>query len=404
MAAYDFVALNVDGKRKKGTLEGDSARQIRQTLRDKGWFVESVALSQKSQSKTKGSGLFAPSMSVADLALITRQLATLVGSGMPIEECLKAAAEQSEKAKVRSILLSVRGKVLEGFGLASALQEFPKAFPALYHATVSAGEHSGHLDSVLNRLADYMEEQQKMAKQIQIASIYPSLLTLVALGIIAFLLNTVVPDIVGVFTATGESLPVPTQVLLVASDAVQQYWLISLIVCLIAGVVFVMVNKKPSRKRRTHRWMLGLPLIGRISKGFNTSRFVGTMAMLTSSGVPLVDAMKIAAQVVSNLEIKQRVSQAAVSVSEGGALHSALKEAGYFRPMMLHMIASGEASGDLDNMLEKTADSEERAVQDLVSTIIGLFEPLMLILMGGIVLIIVLAIVLPIMQMNSLAG
>ena len=403
MAAYDYVALDERGKKKKGILEADSARQIRQQLRDKGWFVESVTVSQKQRNKTQSSGLFLPSIGVADLALVTRQLATLVGSGMPLEECLKAAADQSEKNKVRSLILNVRSKVLEGFSLASALKEYPRAFPVLYQATVDAGEHSGHLDQVMNRLADYMEDQQQIRKKVQIASIYPTILILVAMGIIVFLLNSVVPQIVTAITSGGTELPGPTQALLATSDWVQKYWVHSLVGAILLWIFGFWFNKTKERRIRTHRLLLKLPLVGRISRGFNTARYVGTVAMLSGSGVPLVEAMKIASQVVSNLEIQTRVARAAISVSEGGSLHKALSEAGYFRPMMLHMIGSGEISGDLDAMLQKTADAEDRQVQDLISTLLGLLEPLMLIVMGGIVLVIVLAIVLPIMQMNSMA-
>ncbi len=404
MAAYDFVAYDERGKKKKGILEADSARQIRQQLRDKGWFVESVDVSQKQRGKnTSSGGFFSPSLSVADLALVTRQLATLVGSGMPLEECLKAAADQSEKSKVRSLILSVRSKVLEGFSLAAALKEFPRAFPVLYQATVNAGEHSGHLDQVMNRLADYMEDQQQIRKKVQIASIYPTILILVAVGIIVFLLKSVVPQIVTAITSNGTELPGPTKVLLASSEWVQNYWAHSLIVVILLFIAGHLFNRAKERRIRTHRLLLRLPLIGRISRGFNTARYVGTVAMLTGSGVPLVEAMKIAGQVVSNLEIQGRVARAAVAVSEGGSLHKALTEAGYFRPMMLHMIGSGELSGELDAMLQKTADAEDRQVQDLISTLLGLLEPLMLIVMGGIVLVIVLAIVLPIMQMNSMA-
>ncbi|ATX76770.1 MAG: type II secretion system inner membrane protein GspF [Reinekea forsetii] len=404
MAAFEYVALDGRGKKKKGILEADSARQIRQQLRDKGWFVQEVQQAQKQRSKNQSQGLFSPGLSVADLALVTRQLATLVGSGMPLEECLKAAADQSEKAKVRSLVLSVRSKVLEGFSLANALSEYPRAFPVLYQATVNAGEHSGHLDRVMNRLADHMEEQQRIGKQIQMASIYPAILTGVALLIIVFLLYSVVPEIVGVISSTGQVLPTPTRVLLASSDMVMRYWGHFLVFCIALALLFHLYNRPIERRTKTHRLLLRLPLIGRISKGFNTSRFIGTVAMLSGSGVPLVEAMRISAQVIANLEIKQRVSRAAVAVSEGSSLHKALTEAGYFRPMMLHMIGSGEASGELDAMLQKTADAENRSVQELITTILSLFEPLMILIMGAIVLVIVLAIVLPIMQMNNMAG
>ncbi|TXR53507.1 type II secretion system inner membrane protein GspF [Reinekea thalattae] len=403
MAAFEFVALDASGKKQKGILEGDSARQVRQQLREKGWLVEQVHISQK-RNRQPLLTLFTPKLSVSELALVTRQLATLVSSGMPLEECLKAVAEQSEKNRTRSLILSVRAKVLEGYSLAAAIKEYPRSFSTLYQATVNAGEHSGHLDQVMNRLADYMEEQQRIQKQIQMASIYPVILTLVALSIVAFLLNSVVPDIVGVFVSTGQDLPTPTRVLLAVSAFTERYWGLILFAIVLIIAAAVQFNRKPERRIKTHRLYLKLPLIRRVSLGFNTARFIGTVAMLSSSGVPLVEAMRIATQVISNLAIQQKVAAAAIMVSEGQSLYKALSEAGYFRPMMLHMIASGEASGELDSMLQKTADAEERSVQDLISTVLGLFEPLMILIMGAIVLLIVLAIVLPIMQMNSMAG
>lgn len=405
MAAYSYAALDAQGKKKKGALEADSARQVRQQLRDKGWYVETVELSTKPRKQSNGLHLLlGPKLSVADLSLVTRQLSTLVGSGMPLEECLRAAAEQSEKVKVRNIMLSVRSKVLEGYSLARALEEYPRAFPILYRATVSAGEHSGHLDDVMDRLADYMEEQQAVNAQVLNASIYPAILSFIAIGIVILLLNTVVPEIVGVFVNSGAELPGPTKALLIISDVIQAHWGKGLLFVLLVIIGFIVFNKKPSRRIRTHRLYLKLPLVARISKGFNTSRFIGTIAMLSSSGVPLVEAMRIATQVVTNLEIQKRVATAAVKVSEGGSLYKALKEAGYFRPMMLHMIGSGEASGELDAMLQKTADAETKSIQILISSILSLFEPLMILVMGVIVLIIVLAIVLPMLTMNTLAG
>lgn len=403
MAAFEYSALDERGKSRKGVLEADSSRQVRQQLRDKGWFPVDVEPTQKRQSRS--TGMFGgPAISVPDLALVTRQLATLVASGMPLEECLRAVAEQSEKARVRSLMLGVRARVLEGFSLARALADYPRAFPSLYRATVDAGEHTGHLDRVMIRLADYMEDQQRTRKQVQMSSIYPAFLTFVALGIVVFLLNSVVPDIVGVFTSTGETLPGPTRALLATSNWVQQWWLITALAVAGLFIALVLWNRAPARRRISHRLLLKMPLIGRVGRGFNTARFISTVAILSGSGVPLVEAMRIATEVVNNLEIRARVRDAALRVSEGGSLHKALAEAGHFRPMMLHMIASGEASGDLDAMLQRTADAEDQQVKELISTVLGLFEPLMVLLMGGIVLIIVLAIVLPIMEMNSFVG
>lgn len=403
MAAFDYIAVDERGRKKKGVLEGDSARQIRQTLRDKGWFPLDVepAREQSSRSLFSGRG---PAVSVADLALLTRQLATLVGSGMPLEECLRAVAEQSEKPKIRSMMTAVRARVLEGHSLADALKDYPRAFPNLYQATVSAGEHSGHLDAVLNRLADYVEEEYATRKSIQMSAIYPVILMVIAIAIIVFLLNSVVPKILDVFITSGQPLPTPTRILLSFTEFLQQNGV--LLILLLIALVFLNLwwNRSPSRRLVKDRVKLKIPLFGKLILGFNTSRYASTLATLGSSGVPLVEAMGIASQVVTNRSIKTKVTEATRKVSEGQSLHKSLKETGYFPPMMLHMIASGEASGELESMLDRTARSQERGLKELISTLLGLFEPLMLMVMGGVVMIIVLAVVLPITEMNALVG
>lgn len=403
MAAFDYKALDQKGRQQKGVLEADSARQIRQQLRDKGWVPLSVE--QTVEKKSTGS-IFQSrrSISVKDLALLTRQIATLVQSGIPIEETLSAVASQSEKPAIRSMVLAVRAKVLEGYTLADSLAEFPAAFPKLYRSTVAAGEHAGHLDLVLNRLADYTEARQQARQKIQLAAIYPVILSLVAVTIVVFLLTYVVPDIIEVFVNNGQELPPLTQMLLAVSGFLGDWgWLLALLI-VAAIVVFRMALKKDGFRMAWHKRLLMMPFIQKLSRGTNTSQFASTLSILNSSGVPLVDAMRIASEVLSNDCMKAALTDAAQSVSEGASLHKAVEQTGYFPPMMIHMIASGESSGELDQMLERTAAHQESDLQGLIETIVGLFEPLMLLFMGGVVLVIVLAIMLPILNMSNLVG
>ncbi|ABC30656.1 type II secretion system inner membrane protein GspF [Hahella aquimaris] len=408
MAAFDFKALDQKGRPQKGVLEADSARQVRQQIRDKGWTpLEVTQASEKQSNKNGGGGGFRPRgsrLGAADLALLTRQIATLIQSGIPVEETLSAVASQSEKAKVRSMMLAVRAKVLEGYSLADSLSEFPSAFPELYRSTVAAGEHAGHLDLVLNRLADYTEQRQMSRQKIQLAAIYPIILTFVAFGIVGFLLGYVVPDIIKVFVSKGQALPALTQVILALSDFVANYALLIVAALVIAFFSFTYAMKKEGFRLQVHRQLLHLPFTAKMSRGINTARFASTLSILNSSGVPLVDAMRIAGEVLSNQWLKLRVAEAAQKVREGGSLYKCLEQTGYFPPMMIHMIASGEASGELGEMLERTASSQENDLQSRIATMVGLFEPLMLLVMGGVVLIIVMAIMLPILSMSDLVG
>ena len=403
MAAFEFKALDQRGKQKKGVLEADSARAIRQQLREKGWMPLEVSPTQDRQRKSSGFQ-FGKGLSTADLALVTRQLATLIQSGIPVEQALSAIAGQSEHPRTKSMMLAVRGKVLEGYTLAGSLGEFPNAFPHLYRATVAAGEHAGHMDLVLNRLADYTEARQEARQKIQLAAIYPVILTFVAIAIVVFLLTYVVPDIIDVFVRSGQELPTLTKGLLAVSNFFVSWGWLILILLVAAGVAFRFALQKEQFRLRFHRQLLHIPFISRLSRGINTARFASTVSMLTTSGVPLVEAMRISGEVLSNEYLKQRVREATQAVSEGGSLKNALEKTGYFPPMMIHMIGSGEASGELDSMLERTAAHQENDLQGKITALVGLFEPLMLLVMGAVVLIIVMAIMLPIMNMSQIMG
>lgn len=404
MAAFEFRALDQNGRQQKGVLEADSARQVRQQLRDKGWTPLAVELSVERQNRRVGFWRRGASLSAGDLALVTRQLATLIQSGIPVEEALYAVSQQTEKTKIRSMMMAIRAKVLEGYSLADSLGEFPNAFPTLFRATVAAGEHAGHMDLVLERLADYTEARQASRQKIQLAAIYPIILSLVAVGIVVFLLGYVVPDIITVFVNNGQELPTITKVLLAVSGFITDYGLFVLLVLVLLGLGFSWMMRKDGFRFRVHRAFLEMPFVRRLSRGLNTARFASTLSILTSSGVPLVDAMKIAGEVLSNDCLKASVLEAGQKVREGGSLYKSLEQTGYFPPMMLHMIASGESSGELDEMLERTARNQDNNLQSLISTMVGLFEPIMLLVMGVVVLVIVMAIMLPILKMSNLVG
>lgn len=403
MPAFEFVSVDSDGRKQKGVLEADSARQVRQQLRDKGWLPVSVEPAAGQHKETsKGFSFARGGMSAYELALITRQLATLIQAGIPVEECLRAVSRQTERPGLHSLLMAVRARVIEGYTLAQAFSEFPSAFPGLYRATVAAGEKSGHLDLVLNQLADYTESRYDTQKKIQGAMIYPIILTLLATGIVLGMLTYVVPDIVKVFDSSKQQLPFLTRGLIATSNFVKTIgpWLMLLLVA--AGFMLKPLLKKDSTRYRLHGWQLRMPLIKKIVKGANASRFASTLSILTRSGVPLVEALRIAAEVSSNFLIRDAIRQAAVKVTEGGSLSRALEESGYFPPMMMQMIASGEQSGELDEMLARAATMQEKELNNLITTLVGLFEPMMLLVMAGVVLMIVLAIMLPILSMNNL--
>lgn len=407
MAAFDYVALNGSGKQTKGVIEADSVRQVRQTLRDQGLTPLSVEEAAEKSSATASSSFGwggGPSINVRDLSLITRQMATLVQAGLPLEEVLNAVSRQTEKPKIRSILMAVRSKVLEGYSLADAFGEYPRAFPKLYRATVAAGEHSGHLDLVMNRLADYTESSHATQRSITAALVYPAILLFVSITIVIFLMTSVVPGVIKVFDDNQQDLPAITIMLVAISDFFSHYGLHLFVSLVLLGAGAKMALKNPEIRLNFHKRLLKLPMIGKLIRTIDTARFASTLSILTSSGVTLVDAMKIAGEVLSNEWLKVRVANALKSVSEGASLKNALEQAGYFPPMMLHMIASGEASGELDTMLDRTAKAQELDLNNFVSVMVSLIPPIIILLMGGMVFTIVLAILLPIFQLNQLVG
>ncbi|CAH8209907.1 MULTISPECIES: type II secretion system inner membrane protein GspF [Vibrio] len=403
MGAFEYKALDAKGKQKKGVIEGDNARQVRQRLKEQGLIpVEVLGTKAKAAKQEQSPFSMKRGISTPDLALITRQLSTLVQSGMPLEECLKAVSEQSEKPRIRNMLAAVRSKVTEGYTLSDSLGDYPHIFDELFRSMVAAGEKSGHLDSVLERLADYAENRQKMRSKLMQAMIYPIVLVVFAVGIVAFLLAAVVPKIIGQFVQMGQELPKSTQFLLSSSDFIQ-HWGIQLLVLTIALVFLAKwLLSKPNLRLKWDRKVIYMPMIGKISRGLNTSRFARTLSICTSSAIPILEGMKVAVDVMANQYVKQQVTMAADNVREGASLRKALDQTKLFPPMMLHMIASGEQSGELESMLTRAADNQDANFESTINIALGIFTPALIALMAGLVLFIVMATLMPILEMNNL--
>lgn len=405
MAAFEYIALDPRGRQRKGVLEGDTARAVRGALREQSLTplsVDPVATSaRRSDSGRVG---IRRSLSGSELALVTRQLATLSQAGLPLEEALQAIADQSEQARTRSIVMGVRARVREGYSLAGSMAEFPQAFPAMFRATVDAGEQSGKLDNVLDRLADYSENRQNLSQKARTALVYPILLVIMSIAVVAFMLSYVVPKIVSVFVSTGGELPGLTRALIGMSEFVQTWWWLigAAIVALIVGMRVLLA--RPGPKRRWHAIKLGLPMVGRLTRGLNTARFMRTLAILAASGVPVLESLRIAGEVIGNIPMREAVDEAAVRIREGAPISRSLGERGVFPPMTIHLISSGEASGRLDEMLERAAVNQERETDSLITALMSIIEPAIIVIMGIVVLLIVLAILLPIFNMNELVG
>jgi len=403
MGAFEYTALDPRGREKRGVLEGDAARQIRQQLREKGWVPLSVEeVAQREAKDRKRYAFLRRGISATELALITRQLATLVRAGLPLEECLRAVSQQADKGRLKSMLLAVRSRVMEGHSLAVGLSDFPHVYPELYRTTVEAGEQSGHLDRVLERLADYTESRQQLRQKIQLAVFYPALLTVVAILVVGGLMTYVVPQVVQVFENIGQELPPLTRGLIAVSDFLRNNGLVMLVLLGLAIAGFSYLLRNTAVRRRFHRLLLAIPLVSRLERGLNTGRFARTFSILTASGVPVLESLRISSQVISNLPMKEAVTEATARVREGAGIAAALERSGYFPPMTVQLVASGEASGKLEEMLERAAINQEREIETLIAALLGLFEPLLILFMGSVVLIIVLAILLPIFDLNQL--
>ena len=409
MPAFEYVALDARGKEKKGVAEGDTARQVRQILRDKGMMPLQIEAARGRKEPKEGSAkptfmsqLFARGISATELALITRQLATLIQAALPLEEALASVANQSEKPRIKTMIYAVRSKVMEGHTLAAGLAEFPKVFPQLYRATVDAGEQSGHLDTVLERLADYTENQQELQGKVRQALIYPAFLSIFAIAIVFFLMTNIVPKVVETFDDIGQDLPGLTKTLIAISDFFLAYGGLLLVGLVLAGFGFKYLMTKENWQERWHLLLFRIPVISKLVRGLNAALFTRTFSILSGSGVTVLESMKISAQVVANLPMRKAILEATDRVREGTGIKNSLETSRLFPPMTLQLIGSGENSGNLEDMLDRAASQLEREQVTMMAYIVGIMEPVIILAMGVMVLLIVLGILMPIFDLNQM--
>lgn len=396
MPAFEYSALDASGRRNRGVLQADTARAARAQLRERG--LNPLSVDEASASPAAGG---TRSLRSGQRALLMRQLATLVGSGLPIDESLAALAEGSD-GRLRTQVMALRARVLEGSSLATAMAEYPGSFPALYRASVAAGEAAGKLDGILLRLADYAESRDALANRVLLALTYPLLLSTVAIAVVSGLMVWVVPQVIGVFSQFGQALPLPTRMLMAMSGLVQNYGLWLLLGVVVAVVVAVLALRQPHLRAWLDAFSLRIPVWGRLTRALDTARFARTLALLTGAAVPLLDALTISGQVVQNQLLRTALAQAALRVREGQGLARALADSGQFPPVAVRLISSGERSGRLDAMLGEAAQHQERELDTALGIAMAALGPGVILLVGGLVLFVVLAILLPIFQINSL--
>jgi general secretion pathway protein F len=402
MGAFEYTALDNGGRERRGILEGDTPRHIRQLLRERQLLPVTVSEVAEKEAKRQRSFSFGRGVSAADLSLFTRQLATLARAGLPLEEALLAVSQQTEKPRVQSIVLGVRARVMEGHALADGLAEFPRVFPEIYRSTVAAGEQSGKLDGILERLAEYTEGREQIRQKVMAAMLYPIVLSVMCFAIVSGLMVYVVPKVVAVFEQAKGKLPLITQILIAVSDFVRSYGLYMLIGAAALAFLFNRWLQAPANRRVYHRTQLRLPLVGKLTRGFNTARFTRTFSILSASSVPVLEALRISAEVVTNLPMRDAIAEAAARVREGAPIGRSLGVSKMFPPMTIHLISSGESSGELESMLERAAISQERELDSLLAGMVGLLGPLLIVGMGAFVMGIVFAMLLPIFEMNQL--
>ncbi|MBA3324314.1 MAG: type II secretion system F family protein [Rhodobacteraceae bacterium] len=408
MAAFTYRAVDRSGRAQAGVLEATSAASARTDLRARGLLPVEVVASRGAPGAgvtTRPSlfGRLRPAIGARDLTLITRQLATLIGSGVRIEDALRTVASQAAP-RVAAVLLNVRAAVLDGRSFGQALGEYPNVFSDFYRASVLAGEQSGQLDQVMRHLAAFVENRTRNAQTVQLALLYPALLAVVSLAIITLLMAYVVPDIARVFASRGADLPLLTRSLIVASGAVRDYGLVALLVLTLAALGFQRWLRPAANRLRFHRLLAQGRATARFVTRVNAAQFAGTLATLVQSRVPLVEALAAASAVTPNLFIRTQVEAATARVREGASLRDAVGAANCFPPMLTAMIGSGEAGGNLGETLARAAEDQQRDLDAWVRTLVALVEPAILLVMGGLVMLMVLAILLPIVSMNSLAG
>jgi general secretion pathway protein F len=407
MPAFEYEALDHSGRVKKGTISSDSARGARKELKNKKLVPIKVEIAAEKKGFSRDisiGGGTAGKLSHKDVTLFTRQLATMVGASAPIEEALNTIALQAEKPALKRIILAVRSNVIEGHKLSEAMAQHEKSFNQLYCSMVAAGENSGSLSAVLNRLADHMERSQAVRAKVQTALIYPAALSIVAIGVIIALMTFVVPKVVEQFDSMGRTLPFLTRLMITISEFIQDFGLFIFAGIIIGIFAFVRALKARAFRKKVDQFILGLPIIGKLVRGLNAARLARTLSTLISSGVPVLSGLRAAQKTVSNTVLQDAIDKVVIMVEEGASLSAALKRTSGFPPMVAYMAAAGENSGQLEELLGKSADYLENEFESFTSAALSLLEPMIIIMMGGVVAVIVLSILLPILQLNTLAG
>src|SRR5450830_1522317 len=404
MPAFRYEAVDAGGATRKGVVNADSARSARADLRGKGLVplkVDAIAAQVDASGKSTRRG-FGERLTSNELALFTRQLASLLEAGLPLEQAFTALLEQAERPYLRDLIASVRSEVIGGASLSAVLGRHPRDFAEIYRALVASGEQIGQLSRVLSRLADYIERRNALMSKVKLAFTYPAIVTVVAFSIVIFLLTYVVPQIVSVFANTKQKLPFLTIVMLAVSDFVRHYGIVVAIALIGAWVMWRRALQNPALKRRWHVWLLTAPLYGKFERSLNTARFASTLAITTGSGVPILRALETSRDTLSNVAMQELVEEASDGVREGVSLARALSAQKHFPPMLIHMIRAGEITGELPAMLDRAAGAQESDLERRTLTIAGLLEPALILAMGVVVLLIVLAVLMPIIEINQL--
>ncbi len=404
MPAFRYEAVDAGGTASKGIVHADSPRAARADLRARGLVplvIDAITGQLDAAGKVRARR-FGDKLSTVELALFTRQLASLLEANLPLEQAFSALMEQAERVYMRDLIAAIRAEVMGGVSLSDALAQHPRDFADIYRALVASGEQIGQLAGVLGRLADYIERRNSLVQKVRLAFTYPAIVTVVAFAIVIFLLTYVVPQIVSVFANTKQQLPFLTVAMLALSGFVRHWgWLVAL---LVAALFYAWHSalKDPAIKLRWHSWLLTAPLYGRFERSLNTARFASTLAITTSSGVPILRALQTSRDTLSNVAMRRQVEEASNSVREGASLARALSVHKHFPPMLIHMIRAGEFTGELPAMLERAANVQEQDLERRAMTIAGLLEPALILAMGVVVLLIVLAVLMPIIEINQL--
>ncbi|WP_417317568.1 type II secretion system inner membrane protein GspF [Emcibacter sp.] len=404
MAVYEYVALDHKGRKKKGVVSADSSRQARKDLQDRQLMPVSL---EKVDRKTEGAPfakwLGRDRIGNKELAMLTRQLATMINAAAPVEEALSMTAEQMDNPSVSTKLMAVRARVMEGRRFSEALALYPNDFSQFYRSLVAAGEVSGAMGQVLERLADHLEKSQQLRNKILTATLYPAMLAIVAVTVVIILMTFIVPKVAGQFESMGQTLPLLTRTMIFLSDVMRDYGIFILLALALGVFLFLHRLKNEKFRRRFDGWLLRLPLLGKLIRGLYAARLARTLSTLIASGSPVMEGLRSAGQTMQNLVMRDAVEKMVTQISEGTSLSRALRNSGVFPGIVIYMAGAGEKSGQLPDMLEKAADYLEGDFETFIATALSLLEPGIIIIMGAVVALIVLSILLPILQLNTMA-